>query len=138
MPVSTITAGQEDWLKVLNSNDQANHLTIIKTTATLINGWSGVINLYRIDADGFRLYEVDGYLNLPPNTTLNRGAKAEVSTFGGVFDEMKGLILPLSGYVVTGDMVFDPADNKIKIYGGLENATAGSTTFQFAASLCKN
>lgn len=138
MAITQITAGQKDWLKVLNSNDQANHLTVIKTTATLINGWSGVINLYRIDADGFRLYEVDGYLNLPPNTTLNRGAKAEVSTFGGVFDEMKGLILPLSGYVVTGDMVFDPADNKIKIYGGLENVTAGTTTFQFAGSLCKN
>lgn len=137
MSVSTITAGQKDWLSVLNSNDQANHLTVIKTTATLINGWSGVINLYRIDADGFRLYEVDGYLNLPPNTTLQRGAKAEVSTFGGDFDEMKGLILPLSGYVVTGDMVFDPADNKIKIYGGLENVTAGTTTFQFAGSLCK-
>lgn len=138
MPVSTITAGQKDWLKVLNNNDQANHLTVIKTTATLINGWSGVINLYRIDGDGFRLYEVDGYLNLPPNTTLKRGAKAEVSTFGGVFDEMKGLILPLSGYVVTGDMVFDPTDNKIKIYGGLEDVTAGTTTFQFASSLCKN
>lgn len=36
MPVSTITAGQKDWLKVLNDNDQANHLTAIKTTATLI------------------------------------------------------------------------------------------------------
>lgn len=136
MPVSTITAGQKDWLKVLNSNDQANHLTVIKTTATLINGWSGVINLYRIDGDGFRLYATDGYLTVPSDQTLNRGVKAEVATIPSDFNEIKGLTFPVTGYVVTGDMAFDQ-DGKIKVYGGLENLTGGVWIY-FATSIFKN
>lgn len=135
MPVSTITAGQEDWLKVLNSNDQANHLTVIKTTATLINGWSGVINLYRIDGDGFRLYETDGYVSVPSGQTLNRGVTAEVATFTDSFNEMKGLSFPVSGYVVTGDIMFE-SNGKISVTGGLENLGAG-VTISFATSVFK-
>jgi len=136
MPVNQITNGQEDWLKVLNSNDQANHLTVLKTTATLINGWSGVINLYRINGDGFRLYATDGYLAVPSGQTLNRGVKAEVATLPSDFNEMKGLTFPVTGYVVTGDMAFDP-DGKIKIYGGLENLASGVAIY-FATSIFKN
>lgn len=136
MPVSTITAGRKDWLKVLNSNDQANHLTVIKTTATLINGWSGVINLYRIDGDGFRLYATDGYLTVPSGQTLNRGVKAEVATIPSDFNEIKGLTFPVTGYVVTGDMAFDQ-DGKIKVYGGLENLASGVLIY-FATSIFKN
>lgn len=135
MPVSTITAGQKDWLKVLNSNDQANHLTVIKTTATLINGWSGVINLYRIDGDGFRLYATDGYINVPSGQTLNRGVTAKVATFTDSFDGMKGLAFPVSGYVVTGSMMFQ-SDGTITATGGLENLGAG-VTISFATSIFK-
>lgn len=135
MSVSTITAGQKDWLSVLNSNDQANHLTVIKTTATLINGWGGVINLYRIDGDGFRLYETDGYVSVPSGQTLNRGVTAEVATFADSFNEMKGLSFPVSGYVVTGDIMFK-SNGKIAVTGGLENLGAG-VTISFATSIFK-
>lgn len=136
MPVSTITAGQKDWLNVLNANDRANHLTVIKTTATLINGWDGLINLYRIDGDGFRLYATDGYLAVPSGQTLNRGVEADVAQLPSNFNEMKGLTFPVTGYVVTGDMAFDQ-DGKIKIYGGLENLASGVAIY-FATSIFKN
>lgn len=135
MSIELVNNGQENWLNVLNSNDQANHLNVIKATATLINGWGGVINLYRIDGDGFRLYATDGYISVPSGQTLNRGVTAEVATFTNSFSEMGGLSFPVGGYVVTGDIMFQ-SNGKITATGGLENLGAG-VTLSFATSVFK-
>ena len=68
-------------------------------------------------------------------TNLNRGVTAKVATFTDSFDGMKGLAFPVSGYVVTGSMMFQ-SDGTITATGGLENLGAG-VTISFATSIFK-